>query len=127
VKTLLRDVRREWRTLHPSARLAIWSVLLGPALVVLVFSMAVAPADFSKPGLAWFPRCPYKLATGLDCPTCGITRAFCAFSHGRFCDGEALNTSAIYPYLMCWAACIAYGSILATRLASLTRGRTAMP
>lgn len=31
-----------------------------------------------------FYRCPFKLITGLDCPGCGLTRAFCSILLGDF-------------------------------------------
>jgi len=113
---LLREVRLEWKTIRPAARLAIWTALLAPAAAVLIFSLVVSPEDFSKPSLAWFPRCPYKVATGLDCPTCGATRAFCSFSHGRIAEGLAFNAVAVYTYLGCWPASVAYALIVAGAL-----------
>lgn len=112
MKALLRDVGSEWLTISPRARLAIASALLLPAVAALTFSMLVAPADFSKRGLAWFPRCPYKLGTGHDCPTCGVTRAFCAFSHGHFAEGVKFNRTAALPYGLCWVASLGYLTLL---------------
>lgn len=38
-----------------------------------------------------YPRCSFKLLTGLDCPGCGSTRALHALTHLRFGDAWAAN------------------------------------
>ncbi|GAA4329351.1 DUF2752 domain-containing protein [Flaviaesturariibacter amylovorans] len=35
--------------------------------------------------------CAYKLATGKECATCGLTRSLTAFLHGRWSEGRAWN------------------------------------
>lgn len=46
---------------------------------------------------AWFwtwegvGLCLFHHLTGLDCPGCGMTRAFHALSHGDFCEAVELN------------------------------------
>ena len=31
--------------------------------------------------------CPFRRATGVSCPSCGLTRSWTAVAHGRFADG----------------------------------------
>lgn len=47
------------------------------------------------PWLHWIPGCPFKHATGLACPTCGLTRAALALGQGAW--REALHW---YPGLL---------------------------
>lgn len=51
---------------------------------------------------AWFPKCPFKAVTGLDCPGCGSQRAIHALLHGHF--GEAMRYNVLIlpfiPYLL---------------------------
>lgn len=39
--------------------------------------------------------CAYKAATGLDCPTCGLTRSFHAFLTGNWSRAMTLNKHAL--------------------------------
>jgi len=54
-------------------------VLACGALAVLVFSIAI-----SSKHLPAIQLCMFRHWTGLPCPGCGITRAFCAIGHGEF-------------------------------------------
>ena len=60
--------------------------------------------------------CPFRLATGLPCPGCGLTRAFVATAHGRFMDAFAYNLFG--PLL--FAGFVAYSGL---GLVALLRGR----
>ena len=39
----------------------------------------------------FFPKCPVKMLTGLDCPSCGIQRAIHAMLTGDFAGALRLN------------------------------------
>jgi hypothetical protein len=41
------------------------------------------------------PLCLVKGLTGLDCPGCGMTRAFLLIGHGRFADAAAMHPASI--------------------------------
>ena len=61
---------------------------------------------------AFYPRCPFNLLTGLQCPGCGTTRALHHLLHGRI--REALHLNAMLFVLLPVALCM---------LPSLLRGR----
>jgi len=50
---------------------------------------------------SWFPRCPFKALTGLDCPGCGSQRAVHAILHGDFREAFRYNALLLpfIPYL----------------------------
>lgn len=54
-----------------------WIVLLGMSAIFIV-SALWQPSD--EPGLI---LCPFRALTGLRCPGCGMTHAFCAIAHGH--------------------------------------------
>ena len=57
---------------------------------VFIVSVMWRPPD--NPSLI---LCPFRLFTGLPCPGCGMTRAFCAIGHGEV--WRAVNFNAISP------------------------------
>jgi len=65
-------------------------VVAGAALLV---SFIWAPGSFPRVDLCYFRR-----LTGLPCPGCGLTRAFCAISHGQFFSAFKLNPFAFAFY-----------------------------
>ncbi|HEV7891159.1 MAG TPA: DUF2752 domain-containing protein [Pyrinomonadaceae bacterium] len=82
------------------------------ALVVLPLTSAVfavsalwSPADL--PGLV---LCPFRALTGLPCPGCGMTRAFCALGHGDLSGAFGYNALAPFVFaaaLLLWAHSLA--------------------
>ncbi len=47
---------------------------------------------------AWYPPCPFRLATGLFCPGCGSGRAVHALVHGEW--GRALGLNPVLVLLL---------------------------
>lgn len=39
----------------------------------------------------WFPKCPFHMLTGLQCPSCGSSRALYHLLHGDIMAGLAFN------------------------------------
>lgn len=50
---------------------------------------------YNPENYAWFPKCPFKALTGLDCPGCGSQRAVHALLHGHV--DEAFRQNALIP------------------------------
>lgn len=66
------------------------------------------------------PKCPFHLLTGLDCPACGIQRAFHSFLHGEWSMALRYNYFLIISLPYCLAVVITtFGR---NRYAELARG-----
>ncbi|MBV9210145.1 MAG: DUF2752 domain-containing protein [Acidobacteria bacterium] len=68
-----------------------WVTLVGLSAVFII-SMLWRPAD--EPTVI---ICPFRALTGLLCPGCGMTRAFCALGHGEL--RRAIHFNALSPFL----------------------------
>lgn len=71
----------------------------------MVFSVtaavALALSFWSSPeGLPAWDVCSFQSLTGLPCPGCGLTRGFCAISHGRFREATAYNAFSLPLYAL---------------------------
>lgn len=82
------------------------------ALVVLPLASAVfaVSAIWSPSELPGFVLCPFRALTGLPCPGCGMTRAFCALGHGDLSAAFGYNALAPFVYaaaLLLWAHALA--------------------
>ena len=61
--------------------------------------MVLATSAWFKPEtLPPMQLCAFKQLTGKPCPGCGMTRAFCAISHGRIGDALHLNPFSFVFY-----------------------------
>jgi hypothetical protein len=69
-----------------------WKLSLGAGLVLLI-SFIVVPDGLPSFNLCWF-----KALTGLPCPGCGLTHAFCAISHGNIGDAWLFNPFSFLFY-----------------------------
>lgn len=47
--------------------------------------------EFDPAASIFFPRCPVKVVTGLDCPGCGSQRCLHALLHGRWAEAWHYN------------------------------------
>ncbi len=61
-------------------------VLLGLFTAVIAASVVWHPSDDGG-----FVICPFRLATGIPCPGCGLTRSFCAVAKGDVERGFELH------------------------------------
>jgi hypothetical protein len=74
--------------------LAAWPIR-AVAVSVLLLSFA-----FSQNTLPKLDLCLFHAITGLQCPGCGLTRAFCAISHGQFTLAWGLNPFSYFFYAL---------------------------
>ena len=82
------------------------------SLFVLPLTSAVfaVSAMWSPTDLPGFVVCPFRAVTGLPCPGCGMTRAFCAIGHGDFAGAFGFNVLAPFVFaaaLLLWAHALA--------------------
>jgi hypothetical protein len=73
---------------------AIWLACAGGAAYLFFF----------QPGrTGFFPGCPFRALTGLNCPGCGTTRALHQLLHGHIIAAFELNplTFLLWPFLAC--------------------------
>jgi hypothetical protein len=69
-------------------------LLLAPAAVILL--AALLPPGWESP----VPLCAVKALTGLDCPGCGMTRAFLLIAHGRVAEAAAAHPASLPAFLI---------------------------
>ncbi len=82
------------------------------ALFVLPLTSAVfaVSATWRASELPGFVLCPFRAVTGLPCPGCGMTRAFCAMGHGDVAGAFGFNALAPFVFaaaLLLWAHALA--------------------
>ena len=82
--------------LHVAIFVVAVIVLLMSFSMTLVERELVFLPGFSKP----LPEsCTAKLYFGIDCPACGLTRAFISISSGKFSDAWNFNPASFVVYL----------------------------
>jgi hypothetical protein len=69
-------------------------LLLAPAAVLA--ATLLLPAGWESP----LPLCAVKALTGLDCPGCGMTRAFLLIGHGRIAEANGMHPGSVPAYLI---------------------------
>ena len=95
------DVGRERRALI--LELVAFLSLALPLSAMLAISFMVTTGDIESGRIVLSPPCAFHQLFGLDCPMCGMTRAFAALSHGRLLVAWGYNRAAPMMYLAFWA------------------------
>ncbi len=98
----------------PLARLGQRRPWAPPVLVGSIVGLATAYTAWQDPnqGGGFFPGCPLKEMTGLDCPGCGGTRAVHALAHGDLAQALDHNVvlAVVLPVLaVAWALWLIHG------------------
>jgi len=95
---------------HPpspsEAAILIAVVLLGVALVTAAASVQPDPRGFGSHEQLGLPPCGFALATGLPCPTCGMTTSFAYFVRLRPVDAARANPVGAILFLVVVAAAV---------------------
>lgn len=89
------------------ASLLVSGVALALFGLSLAVSFVVTPEDIESRRVVLSPTCHLKMLLGHECPTCGMTRAFTALSHGRFDDARRYNGASPVVYAAWWASAAA--------------------
>jgi len=68
----------------------------------ILFILAIFTFSYIVPYsvLEALPLCPIQTFIGWDCPTCGLTRAFCLFFKGNL--RQALLLNGMVPVMVLW-------------------------
>ena len=76
------------------AAVSAWRRLLLLVPAVVIAAAVALPVNWSAP----LPLCLVKGITGLDCPGCGMTRAFLLIGHGRIGDAFAMHPAGVAAF-----------------------------
>lgn len=58
---------------------------------ILVIGIVFIYAKYNPIENAWFPQCPIKKVTGLNCPACGSQRALHSLLNGKILEALSFN------------------------------------
>jgi hypothetical protein len=88
----------------------VWRTVILLILSVLALSIAGALiyiySKFDPEESFIFPKCPFHVLTGLECPGCGSQRAIHSLLNGHLADAFRYNALAVIalPYIAGWVA-----------------------
>lgn len=74
-------------------------------IIILVFSIIILSIIFNNydpEKSVWFPKCPFYIITGFQCPACGSQRAVYHLLHLHFRDAISYNPFLVIslPYVI---------------------------
>jgi hypothetical protein len=108
-----------------AAPFALVAALAGAPLGI---GAAVSPEALASGAVRLTGGCPYRARTGRSCPTCGLTRAFVAASHGRFTAASGFHPAALPIFFGTWVVFLATsGAAAALALRALGSRHPARP
>lgn len=82
--------------------LVLWVFTAGPLAVSFLFTADDVESGRFVPS----PPCMTKLVLGIECPTCGMTRAFMALSHGEVARAIDYNMLSLVVYPAFWVVAL---------------------
>ncbi|HMR09469.1 MAG TPA: DUF2752 domain-containing protein, partial [Polyangiaceae bacterium] len=82
-------------------------LVLGSLAVVLFPCFLFSPQAIDSGAVVLWPACSFRQLFGSPCPTCGLTRAFSALSHGRMQDALSYHGAAPVVYAGFWIGALA--------------------
>ncbi len=80
--------------------------LAGLSIVFITSAVWLPPDDPT------FVLCPFRFLTGLPCPGCGMTRAFCHLAHGHFITALQFNPFSPFVFLLAIIAWLKAAAVL---------------
>ncbi|NOY75543.1 MAG: DUF2752 domain-containing protein [Kiritimatiellaeota bacterium] len=91
-----------WSKYSVPERLLLHLVLFGPfwGCLILSFIGTYQQAEAHTGIFTFAPKCIFKTMTGHPCITCGLSRAFCAISHGQFAQAMQFHIFSAIWYLV---------------------------
>lgn len=85
--------------------------IIAIAVTVMLLLWLYGSVDPESPEWGrFFPKCPVKLLTGLQCPSCGIQRVTFALLHGDLTG--ALRQNWFLPFSLCYLAALLLSKLL---------------
>ena len=84
--------------------MSLKKTLLAITIIIITSIVALIYKLYNPMLYNFFPACPIKHTTGLDCPTCGTQRAVHLFLNGEFKAAFYQNPLIFIftPYLLLW-------------------------
>jgi len=89
------------------ARLVSYGGLLVVSVVVLGISFVVSSTEIESGQVVLSPPCLMQRLFSVGCPTCGLTRAFCAMSHGELDAALDYHPLSPFAYALTWLGAVA--------------------
>lgn len=89
----------------------LWQKIKTTSIVLIILSSVIILYFFNPESSIWFPKCPFYIITGYQCPACGIQRAAYQLFHFHFKKAFYYNPflviSVPYAILLIWVTWIA--------------------
>jgi len=85
---------------RPTARANYWNTFAGNIFLILFSGCILLAACFFPVDRLPLGFCVFLNLTGFPCPTCGFTRAFCAFANGNWGEGIYLCPLAFVIFVL---------------------------